>query len=253
MYFSRKKVSRGELGRYFGKIMCHKTTYFLGGYYLIKLRPMRLRKDPVFTCSTCINDGFLGFWSYSWTTGNNDTIGEIKDEFLLDDQKIQSIRTWVDHAFDDKRIGWCDLFYDLETADEYSQTFFSHIPDKQIASVYFSEQETAALFSEFKPQKEGLDPIGLFGSLQKKVPESLSNTETFIGFDIIGIEISGDFHSFWCHDLAKDLTERFHLTLNQYGLFEDSPDWKAVTDYMNAEETGCEPVPWFVCKVKLVN
>lgn len=233
--------------------MCHKTAFFLGGYYLIKMRPMRLGRNPVFTCSTCINDGFLDSWSYSWTTRNNDSIGEIRDAFQLDDQKIQSIRTWVDHAFDDKRIGWPDLFYDLETAQEYGNSFFSHITDKQIVSVYFSEQEAAALLSEFKPQKEGLGASGLFDALQKKASESLSGNETFIGFDIIGIEAGGDFHSFWCHDMAKDLTERFHLTLNQYGLFEDIPDWKAVTDYMNAEETGCEPVPWFVCKVKLVN
>lgn len=53
--------------------------------------------------------------------------------------------------------------------------------------------------------------------------------------------------------MAKDLSERFHLTLNQYGLFEDSPDWTSVKEYMNAEETGCEPVPWPVCKVKLVD
>ena len=30
-------------------------------------------------------------------------------------------------------------------------------------------------------------------------------------------------------------------------------DWKPVVDYLNAEENGFEPVPWFVCKVKLVD
>lgn len=233
--------------------MCHKTAFYLGGYYIRKLRPMKLDKEPVFTCSTCINDSFMESWSYSWTTANNEAIGEIKDGFLLDDQNIQSIRAWVDRAFNDKRIGWPDLFYDLETVREYSQTFFSHTPDKRIFSIYFSEQETAALLSEFEPQKQGLGAIGLFEELQKKIPESLSTADTFIGFDIIGIEASGDFHSFWCHDMAKDLSERFGLTLNQYGLFEDCLDWKAITDYMNAEETGCEPVPWYLCKVKLVN
>jgi hypothetical protein len=92
--------------------MCHKTAFYLGGYYIRKLRPMKLDKEPVFTCSTCINDSFMESWSYSWTTANNEAIGEIKDGFLLDDQNIQSIRAWVDRAFNDKRIGWPDLFYD---------------------------------------------------------------------------------------------------------------------------------------------
>jgi hypothetical protein len=70
---------------------------------------------------------------------------------------------------------------------------------------------------------------------------------------IIGIEISGDFHSFHCHDISTDLTERFGLTLNEYGLFEGAEDWKPIMDYMNDENNGFEPVPWFVCKTKLIN
>jgi len=197
--------------------MCHKTAFFLGGYYLIKLRPMRSGVDPVFTCSTCINDSFLESWSYSWTTRNNDGIEEIKEKFQVDDDKIQSIRTWVDHAFDGKKIGWPEVFHDLETAQEYSHTFFSHIPDVQMMSVYFSESEAADLLSEFKPRKEEHGTLGLYDNLLKLIPEDQCKGETFLGFDIIGVESGGDFHSFWCHDMAKDLSERFHLTLNRHG------------------------------------
>ncbi|HWB93779.1 MAG TPA: hypothetical protein VG605_18095 [Puia sp.] len=126
---------------------------------------MKLGAKPDFTCSKCINGGFLDSWAYSWTTKNDDSIGEIKNEFQLDDENIQSIRTWVDRAFDDKRIGWSDVFHDLDTAQEYCHTFLGHISDKQIISIYFSEQETAALLSDFEPQAGGLDPIGLFEAL----------------------------------------------------------------------------------------
>jgi len=212
-----------------------------------------LASKQVFTCSTCINDSLLDSWSYSWTTNNNSGIDEIREEFQLDDERIQLIRKWVDRAFDDKRIGWSNLFNDLGTAEEYSQTFFPQISDQQIFSVYFSKSEIADLLSEFQPQREGLGSIGLYENLNKMVPENVLSGETFIGFDIIGIECSGDFHSFYCHDISKEMAERFNLKLNEYGLFEGSEDWKSVTDYMNAEENGFEPVPWFVCKTKLVN
>jgi hypothetical protein len=233
--------------------MSHEISYYHAGYYLIKLRPIAFGSQVskrVFTCSTCINDSLLDSWSYSLTADDKAMIGEIKEELQLDDEKIQSIRTWVDRALDQKRIGWPNLFNDLETAQEYSQTFFPHVSDKHIFSVYFSKSEITDLLSEFAPQKEGVESIGLYDSLQKMLPESLLSGETFIGFDIIGIECGGDFHTFYCHDISKELTERFNLTVNEYGLFED---WKSITDFMNAEENGFEPVPWFVCKSKLVN
>ena len=236
--------------------MCHEMPFYHGGYYLIKIRPINFGSQVakrVFTSSTCVNDGLLDPWCYSWTTNNNARIDEIKDDFQIDDEKIQLIRRWVDQAFDEKRIGWCNLFNDLETVHEYSQTFFSHLPDKQIISVYFSESETADLLSEFKTEKEGFGSIGLYDSLLKRVSENSSAGETFIGFDVVGIEYGGGYHTFYCHDISNDLVERFGLTLNQYGLFDDSPNWQPVTDYMNAEENGFEPVPWFVCKTKLVN
>jgi hypothetical protein len=43
--------------------------------------------------------------------------------------------------------------------------------------------------------------------------------ETLIGFDVIGIELDGGFHSFHCHDLSTDLARRFSLEINEYGLF----------------------------------
>jgi len=236
--------------------MRKKMLFYRGGYYLIKLRPIGFGTQiskSVFTCSDCINDSLIGSWSYSWTTNNDLAIEEIEDQFQLKTEQIQSIREWVDRAYEDKRIGWSNLFCDLETAQEYSRTFFEHLPERQIISVYFSEAEVADLLSEFKLSDEGRGAIGLYDSLLKKVPESLLARETFLGFDLVGIECSGDFHTFYCHDISKDLVERFKLTINQYGLFEDIVDWKPVVDYLNAEENGFEPVPWFVCKVKLVN
>ncbi|HVU96893.1 MAG TPA: hypothetical protein VHE34_16805 [Puia sp.] len=236
--------------------MCHEIPFYHAGYYLIKIRPVvggsQISKR-LFTCSTCINDGLLDSWSYSWTTKNNDGIDEIKEELQLDDENIQSIRAWVDRAFEERGIGWSNLFYDLETVQQYSRTFFPNVSDKHIFSVYFSEPETADLLSEFAPEKEGLGSIGLYNSLKKKVPEVVLSGETFVGFDIIGIEYGGDFHTFYCHDISKELVERFNLKINAYGLFEDNGDWKSIIDYMNDGRNGFEPVPWFVCKTKLVN
>lgn len=233
--------------------MCQEVPYYHAGYYLIKLRPIGFGSQVskrVFTCSICINDSLLDSWSYSWTTRNNDGIDEIKAAFQFDDERILSIREWVDNAHDSGKIGWPNVFRDLETVGEYCDRFLPKLADMHVISLYFPEPEVADLLSEFEPKKEGLGKIGLYEGLEGKVPEGALKGEDFIGFDVIGVEDGGDFHSFYCHDMSDELVEKFHLTINQYGLFNDIPDWKSVTDFIRVSG---EPVPWFVCKVKLVN
>lgn len=229
------------------------TSYYLGGYYLIQQRPIdfgSFKSEIVHTCSNCINDSLLEHWSYSWTTNNDLYIEEIKQDYLIDDETISSIRSWIDKAFNDKKIGWINLFKNIDTAKEYRHRFFSHLPETKILGIYFTGIEREKLLNEFKPQNENLGSIGLYDNLQKEMLEK-SLKETLLGHDIIGIEIDGSFHSFYCHDISKDLIEKFDLTINNYGLFEDSEKWQSVLNYMNDEQNGFEPVPWFVCKTKL--
>jgi hypothetical protein len=226
------------------------SSYYLGGYFLIKLRAVdfsALKCNSVYTCSTCINDTLIDSWSYSWTTDNNSQINSVLKDFDLELDKISKIRSWVDKKHDEEHIGWQSVFSDLETAILYKKTFFSHLDDILIMGIYFDASESLKLLKEFETNK-----IGLYKNLNKKVPENQYENEELIGFDLIGIESSGDFHTFYCHDISNDLTNKFNLEINSYGLLNDSNDWEHVLDYMNDEETGLEPVPWFSVKVKLI-
>jgi hypothetical protein len=229
--------------------------YYLGGYYLIRQKPIdfgsQLHKT-VFTCSNCINESLLDDWSYSWTTNNNSEIENIKIEYHLSDENIKAIRQWVDKAFNEKRIGWINIFNDLVTAKEFRDTFFSHFSDVLLIGVYFSEMEITDLLTDFKPREENYVQLGLYENLMNKIPEVESARETFIGFDIIGIEMDGSHHTFHCHDISAVLVEKFGLETNEFGLFKEIENVQSIAKYMNADENGYEPVPWFVCKEKLV-
>ncbi len=229
-------------------------SYYLGGYYLVRPRPLDFgsrRSGIVSTASDCINDNLVNSWSYSWTRGINKETKEAKKQFGLDDDKISEIRKWVDSSHDLKRLGWINVFADIESAQEYRRTFFAHLGDINLFGMYFDEREAIDLVEEFKPRSENVGEIGLYQTLSKQIIES-KDGESLIGYDLVGIEDGGDFHSFHCHDIGDELSEKFGLSLNHFGLFDDSDNWKAVLDYLNDEENGCEPVPWFVAKIKLV-
>jgi hypothetical protein len=104
------------------------------------------------------------------------------------------------------------------------------------------------LIGTFEPTKTNLGEIGISENLKQKIHEN--KNDVCLGFDLIGIEDGGDFHSFHCHDMSKELIEKFGIEINEYGLINKTDKWKEMVEYMNDDETGCEPVPWYYVKIK---
>ena len=228
-----------------------KKKYYFGGYYLIRLAPQKNEsKSIIYTCSECFNDNLVDDWAYTWTVNSNKNLTEVKEKFQLSDNQIDSIRTWVNNKHNEQKLGWINVFTDLETVLEYKNNFFSHLNDIKIMALYFDNFERNDILKEFKPQSEEMGEIGLRLTLLKEIEEK--EDEMFLGFDYIGIDIGGSFHTFHCHDIGNELSEKFNLTLNDFGLFDSNNNSKHVLDYLNDEENGCEPVPWFIAKTKLI-
>lgn len=234
-------------------MMGNKEKYYLGGYYLMRLKPKDYGPDSgsiIYSCSDCLNDNLVDTWSYSWTTDNDKSVKEAKEKFKLSDTQVSAIRTWVDNKHNDGRLGWINVFTDLNTVLEYRNGFFPHQDDLKVMALYFDETERADLINEFKPQSEEIGCIGLRRTLMNETEET--GDDKFLGYDYIGIEIDGSFHTFHCHDIGSSLSAQFGLVLNEYGLFESDLNSKLVLDYLNDEKNGCEPVSWFVAKTKLI-
>lgn len=230
-------------------------SHYLGGCYLVKLRPLDFgtsRDEIVYTASDCINDNLINPWAYSWTKGINKETKEAIRKFGLADDTVFEIRKWIDLRHKENKIGWINVFSEIETAREYQRKFFPDVDNVELFALYFGENEANDIIEEFRPQSKDLGEIGLYQMLLKQIAEIDRPDEALMGYDLVGIEGGGDFHSFHCHDIGPELSERFGLAMNQYGLFDAKDDWSPVLEYLNSEECGCEPVPWFVAKTKLV-
>ncbi|SFF85281.1 hypothetical protein [Pontibacter chinhatensis] len=231
--------------------------YYLGAYYFIKLYKAdygSLKDTSIYTCSTCINDFYFDSWSITWSVVNSsDSLKEAKKEFNLTDTQITDIQTWAERKFDEKKIGWLNTFSDYEVLREYKNKFFSNVQDYLVLSINFPETEKNDLLEEFKIEEKGIGAIGLWENLNRNAPEVTDESEVEIGYDLIGIELSGDFHTFYCHDLADELIQKFNIEINQYGLIASEDNWEQLVEYMNDEENGFEPVPWFFVKVKMID
>ncbi|ENP9364496.1 hypothetical protein [Escherichia albertii] len=231
--------------------------YYSGGYFLLHCLPLnhlhpQLNGKLLLTCSTCFNESLFGDWALSWTSHTdslydaNTTIHEhINAAFAIDDSARERIHIWADKKFDEGKIGWIGVFMDAATAIEYKKTFFAGTDNTWLLALYFSEHDANRFLARYK--NEGV-PVKLATREREK---SCAN-EQLLGYDIVGLDLGGEFHTSHCHNLHAELHQRFGLTLNEYGLYNNIPDWQPVVDYMNDEKTACEPVPWGIARIKQV-
>lgn len=217
---------------------------------LCKLDYGTYKNTKLYTCSTCINDSFLDSWSLSWSSSSGKEIDdETISNFKLTKDKIQQIQHWSDQKFEENKIGWIHTFSDLETLNEYKKTFFSEF-ESETLSINFPETEVKELEIAFNRENLDLGEIGISKNLKRRIEEN--NSKETIGYDLIGMEDGGDFHSFHCHDLTKELIQKFGIKINEFGLIEENDTWQEMVSYMNDEENGFETAPWFYVKVNKV-
>ena len=118
--------------------------------------------------------------------------------------------------------------------------------------IYLSTTDSEALIKEFNNEEDNQGKFGLRQNLLVKTEETDSPSEILLGYDLIGVEIDGTYHSFYCNNATQELIDRFNLELNENGLFKKIEDWTPVKEYLNDDSNGFEPVPWYVAKTKLV-
>jgi hypothetical protein len=73
------------------------------------------------------------------------------------------------------------------------------------------------------------------------------------GFDVLGMEDDGSFHSFSCNDLELTFAQKFGIVFNEHGLIDIYVKAVAASDYANEDEAGAEPVPWYPFRVDEYN
>ncbi len=231
----------------------NEVQYYLGGYQIIKLKPLNygtLKGEIVHTCSSCINFSIFDSWCQSWTTDN--LSDKDKAVLNLNENKIKEIQQWTNENFDNIP----NLFPNLEYAKEFKNKFLSKSNDLEIYSINFSEKDTNLLIDDFRENFHNNDynynngNFCLRNNLLKKTHEK--NDEILLGYDIIGVECDGSFHSFHCNDMSSILEQKFNLILNEYKLFDEIKNLKELRHFLE-DDNYFEPVPYYICKVKKIN
>jgi hypothetical protein len=132
-----------------------------------------------------------------------------------------------------------DWYTDRADAEEARAGLY---PQVDLLAVGLETEVAARLRARYS---DGVADI-VFPLLDQRLP--LPEGALVLGHEIVGCEATFSFHSWHCHDYAKDAWEALGIGVNQLGLISDHADALRILEWMLARppEEQPAPVPWTV-------
>lgn len=218
------------------------------GYCLVQKKPLQWREQAieVLTPSACLNDVLPDPWCLSWTGQGPELHTELHQTLGVDAALRQRIQRWGDRRFE-LDWGWPHLFFSLDSALNFREHFVPHLPCECLG-LFLPADWREVVLEDQSPQSPQTGKTGLCWMLEKSLPEPPGGE--FLGFDVLGLELGGGFHSMHCNDLPEDYQQDLGLALNDRHLLASLHDAEQAADYTARPESGAEPVLWVPMKLK---
>jgi len=205
-----------------------------------------LLPERIVTVSTCIVESYPDSWALSWVKTTPDQVRQIRETLALKDSELAELRSWVGQAMNDGHFGWPNVFFSLRAAREFRERFLGVLQESRIVGLSLATDVAAAFLREEAPQ-EGHGAPGVWTMLTRGV--RLNRPTSPLGFDVLGAEYGGAFHTFSCNGLEQEFNEKLGITFNRYGLIDDYLRAVTASEYTNRDEVGAEPVAWYPFRV----
>lgn len=199
------------------------------------------------TVSTCLVDAYPDSWALPWVETSLVESRAIQDSLGLEDDEFALLREWVGQALDSGEFGWPNVFFSAQIAREFQARFLRTLKGIRLVGLSLTK-EVAEDFLRTEAPQEGYGASGVWTMVARG--ESPRAIATQLGFDVLGAEFGGSFHTFSCNGLEQDYNDKFGITFNELGLIPEYESAVLAAEYTNRDDTGAEPVEWYPFRVE---
>jgi len=219
--------------------------FISGGYFLAKHadRAAGMSADllptRILSASSCITD-IPDAWAIKWANYKESERKEEAAKFGITPEILPQVIDWVTSGLESRKIGWPVVFYSLETAQQFAQSFLPHDNDLALIGIGLQRELADLLLREEKPPENHGKP-GIYEALSQDL--NLASSGLVLGFEVLGYEWGG-FHSWLCNGLEVDSYREFNIRPNRYGFISDIEDAAKSAEYASREDVGAEPALW---------
>jgi hypothetical protein len=221
--------------------------FICGGYYVAKIphdyKKTELIPDGLVAVSTCVTETLPDTWAIAWVKSSDKQRREAAQNCGLGPDQLARFIAWTTEKLDkDSQIGWPNVLLSLGTAKELVETFAVDLTAFRLLGIGLHREQADEVIEHLRPKAPHVGEDGLLKGLRKRQP--LAAGGRFLGYDLLGTEIGGSFHSWFCNGLEKDIWERCRIRPNAFGLIDT---WSAALEcaqYAGDRKTGAEPGKW---------
>jgi len=220
-----------------------------GGYRLA--RPFRPEGDwrsprvpaEVVTVCSCLAVVGPGPWALPWVTATD--LGRLDEATALGvpaDRLAEAMR-WTDGQLAAGGWGWPEVFATPEVARAFVERFVPEPGDLRLLGVALPVDAVPAYLADHPlPTDPSTGVPAVDAAVRSGLPPAPGGT--VLGHEVLGEEIGGTFHSWYCHGLEPMVHTRLGVEVNGFGLLDDRAEAEAVAALVGSPDVGAEPVPW---------
>ncbi|HEY0466277.1 MAG TPA: hypothetical protein VGC79_18835 [Polyangiaceae bacterium] len=151
---------------------------------------------------------------------------------------LPTLLTLATDAFNRGDLGWPCVWQSADAA----LAFIKDAPvDFVILELGVPQDAAAMLVGELAP-RAGDAECGFLKKLRSA--SSLASATVPLGWEVLGVEDGGSFHSWLCNSIQDDASTKLNVTPGPLGLLATEVEATAVVKLIESG-LGAEPVPWF--------
>ncbi len=231
-------------------------SYLSAGYVItraVRLPPERTGPLPaeVLSVSPDIAVFVPDYWAVEWASCSMEERREEAARFGITAAELQAVMTWVTAHFGTDEIGWTHVFYSLDLARTFLQTFLPHADDLVLLGIGV-HPDIAPAFLEVNAPPPGEGRWGYYEMLARR--EGLAPGGEPLGFEVVGLGV-GALHTWITNGWERITCSELGICPGRFGLLGEFDQAMQAADYRyppgTFEEEASLWQPWLLVRYAL--
>lgn len=217
-----------------------------GGFYITRAisRPSglgdALLPERLLTLSACLTDLIPDWWALEWASCSGEERLVAMARIGLPAEALPAVVRLATNAFNRGELGW-PCVWQSSSAARTALAALNLPSDFIIVELGVPANEATALIAKLEPPA-GVGECGFLTRL--KAGSALEHSAGAIGWEVLGVEDGGSFHSWLCNSIHDEAHNKRNIRPGQLGLLSTEEDARSVEALIDGG-LGAEPVPWF--------
>lgn len=229
--------------------MTASSEWRVGGYFLKgpvatgALRDERLPRR-VWSISSCVSTSYPDEGYLTWVQSSPERQVELCQSLDLSTDELAELKGEVSALFDQGLVRWPNVFGTLCAARDFHARWLTDVPDVQLLEIALKTPDVPVFLSDVASLSNN-EGDGVLSVLGEERP--VGDGQVW-GFEVLGF-VFGAFHTYLCHGLETEFMDTLGVRFNEHGLITDWADASKASDWINRDEVGAEPVPWYPWRI----